>query len=269
MSARRRRVTQLAAGGALCAGLAVACSSIGDPDAPFALEFTRLPWPAVVYGDTLRDSTGAVAPLSATVLNGAGDTLTTAAPAYIALDSGLTVASSGVVTAPRWQETAPRVVAVLGRLQSRPLPLNITRRPDSVFAAASTPVTVEYDFPVSLASNTSAAVQVRIRSRQTIPNVTGDSVTRGWPVRFTLLYAPPRTVMDSVLVIGESGTTPTTVDTTDGSGLAGVRVRVVPQAGQTVGDSVVLQATATHRGAPLPGSPVRLVVRLRRATVTP
>lgn len=269
MIPRRRRVMRLAAGAALCAGFAVACSSIGDPDVPFALEFTRLPWPAIVFGDTLRDSTGAVAPLRATVLNGAGDTLTSATPAYVTLDSGLVVSPSGVVTATRWLESAPRVVGVLGRLQSRPLPLTITRRPDSVFAAASTPVTVEYDFPVSLGSNTSAAVQVRIRSRQIIPDITGDSVTRGWPVRFTLLYAPSRTVMDSVLVIGEGGTARATVDTTDGSGLAGVRIRVVPVAGQTVADSVVLSASATHRGTPLPGSPVRLVVRLRRATVTP
>jgi hypothetical protein len=259
----------MAIAGALCAGVIAACSSVGDPDVPFALEFTRLPWPAIVYGDTLRDSTGAVAPLSAIVLNSVGDTLRSATPAYVTLDTGLVVAASRVVTAPRWQESAPRVVATLGRLQSRPLPLTITRRPDSVFAVAASPITVDYDFPVTLASNTSAAVQVRIRSRQTIPSVTGDSVSRGWPVRFSVLYAPPRTVMDSVLVIGESGTTRTTVDTTDASGVAGVRVRVVPLAGQTAADSVVLQATATHRGAPIPGSPVRLVVRLRRATVAP
>jgi hypothetical protein len=55
---------------------------------------------------------------------------------------------------------------------------------------------------------------------------------------------------------------PSIVDTTDASGIAGRKIRLHPL-GLTSGtevDSIVVNATAKYRGAPVPGSPVRLVL---------
>lgn len=254
---RRRRL------GALLALAAVtACDHGLAPNQPFALEFRRLPWPSVVYGDTLRDSTGARAALRAIVLDASGDTLADPGTAFVSLDTGVTIAGTTLVGT-GWTTTGVRLVAVVGGLQSRPLTLQVTRRPDTL--AAGTPPAITYDVLPTDPRNTSGAVTVRLRSRQGTP-ATSDSAVRGWVVQFAITRRPPATLMDSVLLVGKSSAAPTDRDTTDASGQAAVRVRVVPKPGQTAADSVVLQATASYKGLPVPGSPVRIVVRLTRAT---
>lgn len=248
----------------LAAALAVASCDHGlAPDAPFALEFQRLPWPSVVYGDTLRDSTGARAALRAIVLNAAGDTLADPGTAFVTLDTGVTVAGTTLV-ASGWNTGGVRLVAVVGGLQSRPLTLQMTRRPDSM-AVAGTPPTIRYALPVTDPGNTSAAVAVRLRSRQATP-AASDSAVRGWVVRFTITRAPSATLVDSVRLVGKASALRTDRDTSDATGQAAVRVQVFPKLGQTADDSVVLAATAFHRGVAVPGSPVRVVVPLKRAT---
>ena len=69
---KRRRWLAMAAllAGAGCLDLST------DPDEIVAIEFNELPWPSIVAGDTLRDSTGAVATLGARLLDGDGDEVT-------------------------------------------------------------------------------------------------------------------------------------------------------------------------------------------------
>ena len=63
----RRIVAPLAV---VLAAVAGSCTEIGtNPATVTALEFDSLPYPAVVTGDTLRDSLGNAAPLSATAFN--------------------------------------------------------------------------------------------------------------------------------------------------------------------------------------------------------
>lgn len=266
----RRTVAWLAALYAVIVAVA-GCSGASDPGAPFALEFLRFPWPSVVAGDTLRDSTGAVAPLRAGVFDADGQPLPSVAVTYIPLDSGVRVLPSGRVVSTAWRTSPVRFVASAAGLQSRPLGLLVTRRPDTLRAAVDTPTVVSYDQPPSDPTNLSAPVQVRLRSRQVVAGAPPDSVVQGWVVRFTLLRVPAATLVDSVQLVSEGaslGGTGVTGradrDTTDASGAAGIRVRVFPRLGQTATDSVVLQASAEAFGRPVPGSPVRLVVRLRR-----
>ena len=256
-------------------GLA-ACAGAADPDAPFALEFNRLPWPAVVAGDTLRDSTGAVAPLRAFVFDAAGRPLADAPTQFVALDTGVRILASGVVVPTGWRTTPARIVATATGLQTRPLSLQFTRRPDTLVAATDSVRVVNYDIPVGDATNLSAPVQVRLRSRQVVVGATADSATIGWIVRFELERTPAAGLVDSVQVVSEATTIPTTLittrtdrDTTDATGTAGVRLRVFPRSGQTGADSVILRASASYRGALVPGSPRRLVVRLQRRPASP
>lgn len=269
MSARGRAA-------AVASLLLAACAGAADPSAPFALEFTRLPWPSVVFGDTLRDSTGAVAPLRAFVFDAAGRPLTTATPVFVPLDTGVRLLASGTLVPTSWRTTPVRLVATATGLQTRPLSLLITRRPDTLIAASDTARVVRYDIPVTDATNLSSPVQVRLFSRQTIAGVPADTVTAGWIIRFAIERGPATGLVDSVQLVSESTTIPTNGittridrDTTDASGTAGVRLRVFPRTGQTAADSVVLLASASYRGTPVPGSPRRLVVRLQRRGATP
>lgn len=270
MTAGRRAV----ATGALL-GLA-ACAGAADPSAPFALEFNRLPWPAVVVGDTLRDSAGVVAPLRAFVFDAAGRPIADATPQFVPLDTGLRILASGVVIPTGWRTTPARVVATATGLQTRPLSLQFTKRPDTLVAVLDTGVVVSYDIPLTDATNLSPAVQVRVRSRQVVDGATADSATVGWIVRFSVERTPAAGLVDSVQLVSEATSIPATGitaatdrDTTDATGTAGVRLRVFPRAGQSAADSVVLRATASYRGTVVPGSPRRLVVRLRRRTTSP
>ena len=59
---------------ALLSLIAVACIDLStDPDEIVAIEFGDLPWPSIVAGDTLRDASGAIAPLMARLFDGNGD----------------------------------------------------------------------------------------------------------------------------------------------------------------------------------------------------
>jgi hypothetical protein len=68
---------------------------------------------------------------------------------------------------------------------------------------------------------------------------------------------------DPLLAELVSGGTVSTVDTTDAAGVAGRAVRIRPLYLLADVDSVIVNATVKYRGAPITGSPVRLVVVLQ------
>ena|SRR5687767_2270374 len=124
---------KLARGLSLAACLAgVACGDIETaPGVPASLEFNGLPFPAIVAGDTLRDTSGVAAPLRARVFNFDNDEILDAPVRYASLDSRIVVDSvTGVVVAGPVSDTAARVIALIGALQSAPLPLSVVPRPD-------------------------------------------------------------------------------------------------------------------------------------------
>jgi hypothetical protein len=244
------------------AAAAVACAGVGDPGATLSVQFDSLPSPAVVYGDTLRDSTGAVSALQAKAYDALGRRIPTATFSYASLDTGVRVDAGGRVIATGWRTAVARLVATTGVLQSKVVNVLVTRRPDSLMAGAAD--TLSYGIGQA---NLSSGAQVRLRSRQFPIGATGDSVSPGWVVRYELVSAPvppADTLIDSVFVVGDDGKR-SSIDTTDATGLALRRLRVVPHPGSTRTDSVVMRAYASYRGVPVLGSPARLVVVLRRA----
>jgi hypothetical protein len=248
---------------ALLVSVAVSCTEINaSTDHVAALEFTVLPAPAVVAGDTLRDSLGVAAPLRAIAFNGAGDTVANAAIQYIALDTGLTISAAGLVVAQRRSGSVP-IVASADALQTKPVSLLIARTPDSVAAVGKVRDTVNYVVPDVASTNTSTAMAVKVLTRDTTDGIT---TTQGWVVSYQAFYrgsAVSAGDTAAVFLVGD-GTQRTWLDTTGTDGTASRRLRVRPIGITTSAtDSVIVLATVRYQGAAIRGSPVRFVILIR------
>lgn len=236
----------------LACSAVLACSDVDTgPNVAASLEFTALPFPAVVAQDTLRDTSGIAAPLRARVFNFDNREIVEAPVRYAALDPLVAVDSStGVVLGGARADTVARVVAFIGNLQSAPLRLSVVPRPDSV-APSGAIDTLRYSVTDSTL-NVSGDLAVLVLSRGT-----GSAApVRDWIVTFAL-QAPA----DSTRArIEDESRRRSTVDTTSGAGIAARRVRLFPAGLTSARDSIVVLARVRHRGAQLAGSPVRLVL---------
>ena len=233
----------------------VACTEIDTgPNVVASLEFESLPFPAVVAGDTLRDTSGVVAPLRAIVFNPANDEISGAPVRYAALEPVVTVDSiTGIVVAGATADTAARVIASIGALQSAPLRLSIVRRPDSLERVGAVD-TLRYSV-TDTTVNVSEDLAVRVLHRATLPG----SNVRDWIVTFAL-QAPADSVR--AVIIGDNQRRSTS-DTTAADGRASRRVRVLPAGLASGRDSVVVLARARYRGTDSAGSPARFVVHFQ------
>ena len=261
---RDRRVAWIAAPcvvACVVAACVAACTEVNTaPDHVAALEFSTLASPAVVAGDSLRDTLGVAAALRAVVLNARGDTIAAPSVQYFSLDSGVTVVPGGYLVAQR-RDGSVRLVASAGAIQSPPLTLLIARHPDSVVASGRTRDTITY--VLAGAQNIGNALGVKVATTDTTGGITG---TQGWMVSYQAFFhgAPVAPTDTTVVTILGDGAGASAVDTTDASGNASRRVYLRP-AGltQALVDSAVVLATVRYRGVPLRGSPVRFVVLFR------
>ena len=116
-------------------GVATACTNIPTADnAVLSLALDSLPAPAVVLGDTLRDSTGRAAPIHATVYNFKGAVIANAPLTFEALDRGVTVdRSTGFAVGDSLRQTPARILITIDGLQAIRT-LEVTLRPDTVSA---------------------------------------------------------------------------------------------------------------------------------------
>lgn len=239
------------------------CTDVSAPaDHVAALTFGQLPAPAVVAGDTLRDSLGIVAPLSAVAYNSAGDPIPGAEIQFIALDTGVTIGPRGTVFANRTSGSV-RIIASSGNLQIRATDLQVTRRPDSVAVSSAATDTVSYVVPDQVTSNSSKALGVKVITNDTTGGLT---VSQGWIVSYQAFFrgnaiAPGDT---SVVYLVDENRKRSMIDTTSSAGIASRNIRVRPIGiTESATDSVIVIATVNYRGAPVRGSPLRFVVQLR------
>ena len=261
-----RPVRRLAAPLAVAVAALVGCSDlVVDPDAISALDFTGIPFPAVVTGDTMRDSSGAAAPLRATVYGGRGDVIGDAPVTFVALDTGVVIDASGFLRATRRDGTV-RIVATVGALQSQQRTIRVTRAPDTV-VAPTTSVNLQYRLP-DAAANVSPALQLSLRSADTTGGVSPN--VGGWLVRWRIVYAGDTllpTDTSKVALWGASGSRHTLRDTTTAEGSASRRLRVYANQLPVQADSFIVVAEVRYRGAQVPGSPVRFVVNITPPTI--
>lgn len=242
----------IAVGAALAAVLVAACVNISDnADTVLSLEFDPLASPSVVVGDSLRDTTGALAAPSVRAFNYRGEEIVSPPIRFHAPDPGISIDNiTGVISGDSLRTTPVRVVASVGSLQALQL-LDITLRPDAVSALDGRD-TLAYSL-VDSTVNVSRALTVKLIHG--LPPL--DSAVRSYVISFAVVSGG-----DPLLAELVNGGRISTIDTTDASGVAGRAVKIRPlYLGGTV-DSVIVNATVKFRGTPISGSPVRLVLVL-------
>jgi hypothetical protein len=245
------------------AAVAGSCTEIGtNPAVITALEFDSLPFPAVVTGDTLRDSLGRAAPLRAIAFNGTGGVVHNPSITYIALDSGLTIDPTGIVTAQLRNGTV-RLVASVPGLQSVAETLVVARRPDTVVTTSPLVDTLLFTIPDSAGANITPAIGLKVATRDTAGGITG---SRGWLVSYQVLYhGNALAVTDTTVAsLWNAAGQAALVDTAALDGTVAPRLRVRSTLLPLTPDSLTVVATVRYRGRPVPGSPVTYLIQLRR-----
>jgi hypothetical protein len=250
-------VKRLAVVGA--AMLAIGCSDVSsDPHAILSIRFDALPSPAVVAGDTLRDINGVPTPLHATAFNEQGDSVPDAPVTFLTLDTIITVRPNGLVIAGAFRDAAPKVFAVVGSLQSVGNDVPLTERPDTVRRSPN-PVSAPLPQPGDTLRGTDsvavAAAVVQHREGTTTRPVNRYLVS--FQVEFRGQLLPPNDQTVAWLVDDRARLS--SIDTTDGAGLASRILRVKRSAITSPVDSVIVRASVGYRRLPVPGSPLRLV----------
>jgi hypothetical protein len=241
--------------------LAGSCTDVvTNPAIAVAISFDTLPYPSVVAGDTLRDSLGRAAPMRAIAFNSSGGVIASAPIRYIAIDTGITIAPTGIVTA-QARTGKIRIVASVNGLQSIVETLTVARQPNAVVPVAPLTDTLFYAPLDNPGTNVSCPLTVRVTTADTAGGV---PATQGWVVSYQAFHdGQPLVQSDTTLatVWDDLSSNATLVDTTIVDGTAARRVRV-RSLGLSVSptDSVIVMATVRYRGANLPGSPIRFVV---------
>lgn len=272
----RRRLTVVL--GAVAIAAWGGCTDLpSDPKIPFAVEFTYPASPSVVLGDTLRDSLGLVAPLRAVAFNVEGDTIHGAAVRFavvpVANDStpARVDATTGVLVIARPERAFAgktfRVYAQVGGIQTVPIALTVTRRPDTLIAVSPE----VQSMPLRFSDTAAYSPTLSVRLRHDDASFPADSAVPAYEVRYRIVSAA--SLDTAYIVLTHGSRAHAHVDTTDANGVAGrerlrVDFRRFPRAAAaTVGDSLVdsvrVEARAYRAGGPVPGSPRVLTLLIK------
>ena len=262
---RRRMVGPLLVTAAAIFG---ACTNPStSPTTVAALEFDTLPYPSIVTGDTMRDSLGNVAALHAVVYNGSGGRIANPSVQYIALDTGLTIGAGALLTA-QARNGPVRLIASSGGVQSKPLTVLITRRPDSVVVTGKPVDTLYYNYANGLTFD-SPKLGVKLVTNDTGGGVT---TTAGWLVSYQLLFhdqvVPLNDTTTVASLIHQNTASLSHVDTTaaDGTAARRLRLRLARLTDTSSTARFVVIATVRYKGAAVRGSPVTFVLYPRLKT---
>ena len=259
-----RRAPRWVAAAVVAAAWIGACSDVGTaPDGIVALAFDTLPYPSVVARDTMRDSTGRAAPLSAVAYNADGDVIAEPAVRYIVLDTGVIISSQGYLIATTRTSGTVRVVAAAASLQSLQKTVTVTREPSALAASGKAVDTIIYTSPDTASKNVSKAMTVKLTgdSAAAAVGVPGFLVT--WRVDFQGKTVPKSDT--TIVSLYDDGTSRkiSLVDTTGNDGTSARTLRLRSNLLATAADSFVVYASTSYRGAAVAGSPVRFVIPFR------
>lgn len=237
-------------GAALAASLGSACTKISDnADTVLSIQFDPLPSPSVVVGDSMRDTTGAIASPRVRAFNYRGEEVASPPVRFFAPDPGISVDSiTGVIRGDSLRSTPARVVATVGSLQALQT-VDVTLRPDLVVAQNGRD-TLQYSL-VDSTLNISDQLTVKLTHGTPL----ADSAVRSYVVSFAVVSGGDPRLAELV-----NGGNASAVDTTDASGVAGRAVRIRPVYLPAAVDSVIVNAAVKYKGTPVSGSPVRLVL---------
>ncbi len=231
------------------------CTDVStDPQVPFSLQFDSLPAQAVVLGDTMRGEGLIPAKIPVKVFNSSGGLVSDSLITLRGIDT-VSVNSfrviGGLQVFGQVLSTAVRIVAQAGSLQSQTQTFAVVPRPRTIVAGDTIADSIVYDFTDSTTrfANITAAL---LDSTQTAVN--------GLRVRFRVASFTTA-ILDSVRLISPSGGR-AIVSTTTTGGIATIRVKAYPKTGATGTGTIVVEASSAALGAPIPGSPLALSVKL-------
>lgn len=210
------------AGATASVALLAGCLELSGPaDGVASISALVLPSPSVAFGDVMRDSTGAPAPLRVTAFDADGDTVRDAEVRFVVLDRGARVDASGLVRGDSVRRDI-RVVGVVGGLQTEPMRLNVVVPPTAARDSVIGPIRFARE---SLADSLSAPFGVIVTGTAGAPVV-------GWPVRFRIVRSTvvPRSATVTPVELVNDSRIRSTVDTTDDGGRGLRRLRVTPLA---------------------------------------
>jgi hypothetical protein len=250
--------------GVAAAAIAIACVDMSAPSGPASISALQLPWPAVVAGDTMRDSNGVVQPITVIAYDANGTPTTgntqlfitdTFKYARVALNKFLIGDSIGQT----------RLVGQVEGVQTQVAFIFVTLAPAKFKAALADTLSPPLGSD-SASTDDTRQVQVRLLSEN-------DSATAGWIVRYRIIQAPaPRNATQPVAFITNGGKI-SNVDTTDQSGTASRDVTVIAnfiedgavRAGTKI-DSVVVQVSTKYKGKEIS---LNIPVLIRAGRVVP
>ena len=242
---------------------AVACIDMSAPAGAAAISLVQLPAPFVVRGDTMRDSTGAVAPVTVTSYNAEGEpiafpfelfVLDTMFRAHFTVNHLLLGDKLGNVTVVG-QASGVQTLSVNVPVTVRPTTIVLGTKPDTLRAP--------------LGSDSASSIGRSNPPLSTIVKGAGDTTVQGVIVHYRITRTLPSssTTIPSVY-IGDASGKPTETDTTDAQGVAGKRyvtvlTRLLTGPVLQQPDSVVVEATASYKGAYLTFAPLRIVTPVK------
>lgn len=260
---RRRIVAGLVA----CAVAAVACIDMSAPKGAASISLVQLPSPSVVRGDTMRDSAGVVTPVTVTAFSAIGVPIPGVPTELFVIDTLLTAHFTaghllvgdklGVVT----------VVGQASGIQTLTVNVPVTVRPTLLLRGPILP-----DDTLKAPLGADSATSIGHQTLSTIVKGVGDTTVQGVIVHYRLAKTLGTSSLTTPAVyISDASLKEANADTTDASGTANKRQVTVftrllsDQAlvsGQKV-DSVIVEATASYKGVPLVGSPLRIVIPVK------
>jgi hypothetical protein len=220
---------------------AAACGNIaGDLRGVIAID--------VVIPDSARVERNDTIIPTAVALDGNGDTVSGVTVYWSSLDTaGAGILQLADSTTGRFVALAPgtsQIQARVGNLRSNPLAVTVVVRADTIFADS----TLALDSVFLSTSPDSLSDSLRVRIRSFVDTAAGGNAP-GKRVVFQLLYPSD----DTSFTLVPNGTI-----TTDGAGLAVVRVKLHKRA---LPDSAIVQATATRaNGQTVHGAPITFTV---------
>jgi hypothetical protein len=246
------------------AALGVACLDLSAPIGPASISTIQLPAKFVVRGDTMRDSAGTPAPPVINQFNVKGQLIGGDGPQFFILDSAPAAAHFDATTGVLVGDHLGTVnfIGQIRGLQTPTVSVAVTVQPTVIdqgvgaLDTIKTPLT--QDTTVAPGSST---MPILVRGL-------GDTTVQGVVVHYAITRTlASNNAQPAVYITRGRGGPLTNTDTTDAGGganndLLNVRASfladVAIATGQKV-DSVIVEATASYKGTPLAGSPVKFV----------
>lgn len=219
-----------------------------------------LPSPAVAAGDVLRDSLGNPAPLRVLAYDKNDAVIPAVSANYVvtSLPAGVTIDSSGRVTALDSIRAVTIVARVGSRIQTTAATLQVVAQPDSMERSSTTDSLVGF--------TKSGALSVKVSGLRKGTRVTVDGIV----VRFQITKVNNSTVVDvGSHTLVDAGDTPLRLDARRAADTtrSGTATRYLSPVSLTGVDSIVVEARATSlKGVPLIGSPVRFVLPVKKGS---